>query len=220
MKLHYSNRRICGLTMIDVLAVIAIVIVLAALLLPVLAASNRRSSRLNCVSNVKQVNLAFRIWEDGNNNKYPMAVSVTNGGAMEFIERGDVADCFRVMSNELSTPKVLICPMDREHVPAMDFGANFNNSHISYFVSPDAEETYPQMIMTGDDNFSTNGVQLNPGVVELSTQFSWTKKRHINIGNIGYADDSVSEVSDNGLEQAIVLSTNGTDVLTNRIAIP
>jgi prepilin-type processing-associated H-X9-DG protein len=147
---------------------------------------------------------------------------VTNGGAAELVATGNVAACFSVMSYELSTPKILICPADTSHVWVTNFDGNFNNSHISYFVSPDvANETNASMILIGDDNLAINGVALNSGIVELSTQFSWTKKRHDHAGNIGYGDGSVAEISDDGLDEAASLATkSGTNVLINRIAIP
>src|SRR5579859_5013322 len=104
-------------TLIELLVVIAIIAILAAMLLPVLAAAKRRAQRINCVSNLKQVNLSFRIWEGDNNNQYPMAVSTSAGGAMESATsnghtgypNAGMTNIFCVMSNELSTPKVLVC---------------------------------------------------------------------------------------------------------------
>ena len=208
--------------MIDIAVVIAVMIVLAAILLPVLAATKHRDSRLNCVSNVKQIALAFRVWELDNNNKNPMAISVTNGGAMELIAAGNVAGCFQMMSNVLSTPKVLICPADTGHLPATDFQNDFNSSHISYFINPDARQAYPQMILSGDDNLAINGVPVKSGLVVLpsAAQVSWTAARHINVGNISFADGSFSEVSISGLQQALELSTNGTPTPIVRLAIP
>src|ERR1700733_13382768 len=110
-------------TLIELLCVIAIIAFMAAMLLPVLAAAKRRAQRINCVSNMKQVNLSFRIWEGDNNNNYPMAVSTSIGGAEEsvvsnnhtpYINSG-LTNVFCVMSNELSTPKILICPSDVSH---------------------------------------------------------------------------------------------------------
>ena len=45
------------------------------MLLPALAAAKRKAQRINCVNNLKQDGLAFRIWEGDNGDKYPMAVS-------------------------------------------------------------------------------------------------------------------------------------------------
>src|SRR5271156_7118392 len=83
MKKILKQKR--AFTLIELLVVIAIIAILAAMLLPVLAAAKRRAQRINCVSNMKQVNLAFRIWEGDNNNLYPMAVSTSVGGAKETI---------------------------------------------------------------------------------------------------------------------------------------
>jgi hypothetical protein len=44
-----------------------------------------KRQKIRCVNDLKQVGIAFRLWEGDNNDKYPMAVSVTNGGAMELI---------------------------------------------------------------------------------------------------------------------------------------
>src|SRR5271169_6230181 len=99
-------------TLIELLVVIAIIAILAAMLLPVLAAAKRRAQRINCVSNIKQVNLAFRIWEGDNNNLYPMALSTSAGGAMEAIactvtsgayKPAGMTNIFEACSNELST---------------------------------------------------------------------------------------------------------------------
>ncbi|MGH7981001.1 MAG: type II secretion system protein, partial [Limisphaerales bacterium] len=76
-------KRKKGFTLIELLVVIAIIAILAAMLLPVLAAAKRRAQRINCVSNLRQVGLAMRIWEGDNGNAYPMAVSTSAGGSME-----------------------------------------------------------------------------------------------------------------------------------------
>lgn len=221
------------MTLVELLVVIAVLAVLVALLLPVLAAAKRRSSRINCVSNLKQVNLSFRIWEGDHNNKYPMAVSVTNGGAMETVATGDVVNCFRVMSNEMSVAMILCCPDDTNHTPTRSFGPDFNSSNISYFIGADADETYPHRLLSGDDNFQNNGSPVSSGLFQFSTNaaIAWDSRRHDNVtrvpylripthhsycGNLGFADGSVGMFYTPGLRKAFVQS----DVATNRLAIP
>ena len=88
---------------------------------------------------------------------------------MELITTGNVAAYFRVMSNELDVPEILICPQDTKHVSATNFAA-LENSNISYFVSLDATDTQPQTLLSGDDNLIVNGTSVQSGHLTSSYQ--------------------------------------------------
>lgn len=206
------------MTVFEVLVVVACLLILAAILLAMLEPPRRHGPRINCVSNIKQVNLAFRIWEGDNNNLYPMGVSVSNGGALELIETGNVAGVFQVMSNELSTPKILVCPVDVERTSATNW-TELNASHISYFIGVDVtNEENPQMVLDGDDNLLIGGKPVKSGLLEFSSNspVAWSETRHRYVGNLGLADGSVQEDSQNGMQQAF----QQAGPATNRIAIP
>ena len=243
-------------TLIELLVVIAIIAILAAMLLPALAAAKRKAQRISCVNNIKEDSLAFRIWEGDNGDKYPQAVSTSQGGASETVVHNGttiptytygVANVFCVMSNELSTPKILNCPSDSRNVsitvPATNFNeilavaggvngappppeANANSVQaISYFVSGDAAEANPQMLLLGDYNVGSltayttaaaltnfaGGTYYSPTAAAQYAYWSWTATTgHLKVGNVGITDGSVQQLSISGLQTALINSTNGS----------
>ncbi|HXB60366.1 MAG TPA: hypothetical protein VNU95_12400 [Candidatus Acidoferrales bacterium] len=232
-RLTYQGKQ--ALAIVDVLVIVAVVLILWVLLLPLLRDARHRAQRINCASNLKQVGVSFQLWAKDNNNKYPMSVSVTNGGAYELIATGNVVGFCEVMSNYLSTQKILVCPEDPNgaYLPwGGDFSSsNFCNKNISYFVGVDADESHPQRLLCGDDNFLVNGNSVASGVQSLSTnvQIKWASGRHVSpgshfwtaawerfAGNIVSADGSVATFSDDGLQSAL----QQTGLATNRLAIP
>src|SRR6266567_2292003 len=108
MKLS-RNHSVAGFTLEDLLMLLLVLAIQAAIFLPILLRPRARICRINCTNNLKQVGLSFRTWELDNNDRFPMQIPLTKGGTMELVERGTVFCHFQVMSNELSTPKILFC---------------------------------------------------------------------------------------------------------------
>jgi competence protein ComGC len=218
MKPRIAHRQTAAMTRVELVAVVFVIAVLLVMVLPALNASRRRGSYISCASVVKQVVLDFRVWANDNHDKFPMEISVANGGTMELAATGDVVATFQIMSNELSTPKVLFCPYDTKRSYATNFSVGFSSKNISYFIGIDAKTNSPQAFLCGDDNFAISGVPVKSGLLNLesSAPVTWTAARHHFTGNIGLFDGLVNIVASSGLTNLL----QQTGLATNRLAIP
>jgi prepilin-type processing-associated H-X9-DG protein len=220
MKPRCSNQRNQAFTLVELLVVIGVLMILFTMIdFETSPNAKRMAQRINCVNNLKQVGIAYGLWAEDNNGKYPMQVSTTNGGSMELVAKGEnVWINFLVMSNEVSTPKILYCTADADRVCATNFSSDLNGK-ISYFVGLDANTNSSETFLSGDDNLSIGGDQVKSGLLELSTNapISWTAARHKFAGNIGLADGSVQQATSSYLRQSLLPQTG---LATNRLAIP
>lgn len=217
MTLCDSRKRFAGFSVLEVLILIAVLALLIVVVLPRLARGRRYSGPNHCVSHLKQIAIAFRQWAIDHNDKFPDQVSVTNGGTMGLVGSGSAYVHFLVMSNELSTPKILLCPTDKGRVAATNW-ISLRNGNLSYFVGLDTSESNPQAILSGDDNFTVNGVKPKRGVLELWTNstIAWLPTRHVRQGNVALADGSVQGFDSPRFQQALF----ATGTSTNRLSMP
>jgi len=104
-------------------------------------ASDRQS--FHCVNNLKQIGLSFRLWAIDRpidqDCEFPFNLSTKVGGTKELCDRGsdgfdrNAVRHFQVMSNELSDPKILVCPADTAKRPATDF-SKLQAANVSYLL--------------------------------------------------------------------------------------
>ena len=195
---------------------LSLLALIVALLLPRSRSVNTKAASITCVSHLKGTALAFQIFATDHTNLFPMRVGTNLGGSREYVGSRETFRHFQVMSNELSTPLLVHCPRDRRKM-ATNFGGEFCNFNVSYFVGLEADETDPQMLLAGDRDI-TNDAPSGNWIVHLRTNSpaGWRKQLHQYGGNVALADGSVGMFSDQRLREQLRYSA----AATNRIALP
>jgi len=87
----------------------------------------QRALRIRCINNLKQLGLAARVWGLDNKDTYPSNLIL--------------------MTNEMNTPKILLCPADTNRPAALDW-ASFTAANCSYdYVAPGGSPNEPYRIL-------------------------------------------------------------------------
>jgi prepilin-type processing-associated H-X9-DG protein/prepilin-type N-terminal cleavage/methylation domain-containing protein len=153
MKWHPSTESRNAVTLIELVLVIALIAILAALLLPSIEQVRQRARRTQCVSNLRQIGVAFLSFANSHEDKFPILVSVANGGILEFAT-GKYDDFtyrnFQALSNELVDPRVLVCPSDPLRRTNAFIFATLSNVNLSYFVFPRSNPHDSDSWLSGD----------------------------------------------------------------------
>jgi prepilin-type processing-associated H-X9-DG protein/prepilin-type N-terminal cleavage/methylation domain-containing protein len=129
MEHSRKTNRGTAFTLIELLVVIAIIALLAAILFPVFAQAREKARASACVSNLKQLGLAFEQYIQDYDEFYPFGNYTYNGG------RGWAGQVYPYVKST----KVFICPSDPNPNDGMSYAMNSNMSEAggsSYYAVP------------------------------------------------------------------------------------
>ena len=179
----------------DAVALVFILAVVVWILMSYLGQMHQKSARLQCASNLHSLGLANQAFA-AHHRDFPMVTTTNHDGSMELIESRLIAEHYRSLRRELSTPERLVCPADKFRKPVTRW-EDLEATNISYFVGLQAMERYPERVISGDNNLLLDGKPIPSGKIRLSStnKLSWHFPRHGNTGNILLGDGSVQQIS-------------------------
>jgi prepilin-type N-terminal cleavage/methylation domain-containing protein/prepilin-type processing-associated H-X9-DG protein len=228
-------RKPNAFTLIELLVVIAIIAILAAILFPVFAQAREKARAISCVSNIKQLNMAVRMYLQDNDDIFDELIP---GGMNNLAgEVGEPGIWMAVLQPYLKSAAVLRCPdsVIPEVIPTFAgrhtasigmnsyLGAYFNwywdailhQPPIGGRYTPEANVQYPSLTVLFCDGFDQtvdgnlpHGYWIDPGYGK-GVNYGLSD-RHTKGTNVGFVDGHAKWYRTNSLLSQMAINSPET----------
>src|SRR4051812_47990364 len=110
----YIDKRKRAFTRIECMLCVIGVMLLVSVAIPSLANTRSRSQRAGCVDNLRLIGQAMQLWGVEHENQFSWQVRTSEGGTRPVFGTKVAAAWYEFawLSNQLVTPKILVCPSD------------------------------------------------------------------------------------------------------------
>ena len=233
MRVSFQSQGRAGFTRRDLIAILGCIVFLVlfvgTLQRPTMGGKGQRTK---CISNLKQIGLAFRIYASEQGDEYPFTRTMASNVAPL-----QVWHYLHALSNELQNTKILVCPADKARIKnaAKDFGSGEaglrqigkRDQAVSYFLGLSADEARPQAALSGDRNLSDSDIG-NPfsshrsGLISITGAVTWTTNVLVHglQGNVALADGSVVQLTQPRLKKTMASAIESYGTNANLFLFP
>jgi type II secretory pathway pseudopilin PulG len=225
-----ARNRSLAFTRLELLIVVVVALALGAVVLPVLANSRPRSQQAACFNNLRRIGLAYNSWANDYGDRLPYQVDAIptssggSGGTRTHPLSANVWFQFAWISNELATPKILVCPSDPQAIQTTEFTVspvtgflhpNYRTLAVSYLLADPGSADGVPFVISGDRNWAGVGVYgqsacsyfgVAYGVPIRNPSVKWTGSIHGNSGNLLLSDGNVRQLDNPGLGETILMA--------------
>lgn len=171
-----------GFTLVEMLVVIGIIAVLAAILFPVLASATRSARKTHCVSNLRQLYMAQKMYSDD----YDRTLCPARAGTVTWCN---------ILQPQMKSTQIIVCPEDHtpQKVPGTDdlphsYGVNYsltyNTMGVPFVYSMSSINRTTDLLLFFDMKSSANGM----GASYITHRLTRMDTRHSGRSGVGFLD--------------------------------